>query len=75
LDDRDQKIAAARARVDAAVAAVAAIETRLDAMQQEWAKFGKSRYSETVDDQEASMAASEEMRAAESELSRLLDAR
>lgn len=75
MDDRDQKIAAARARVDAAVAAVAAIETRLDAMQQEWAKFGKSRYSETVDDQEASMVASEEMRAAESELSRLLDGR
>lgn len=75
MDDRDQKIAAARARVDAAVEAVAAIETRLDAMQQEWAKFGKSRYSETVDDQEASIAAGEEMRAAESELSRLLDGR
>ena len=56
------------------MAAVAAIETRLDAMQQEWAKFGKSRYSETVADQEASIAASEEMRAAESELGKLLDA-
>lgn len=74
MDDRYQKIVAARARVDAAVAAVAAIETRLDAMQQEWAKFGKSRYSETVADQEASIAASEEMRAAESELGKLLDA-
>lgn len=74
MDDRDQKIVAARERVDAAVAAVAAIETRLDAMQQEWARFGKSRYSETVDDQEASIAAGEEMRIAESELNKLLDA-
>ena len=74
MDDRDQKIVAARERVDAAVAAVAAIETRLDAMQQEWARFGKSRYSETVDDQEASIAAGEEMRIAETELNKLLDA-
>ena len=74
MDDRDQKIVAARERVDAAVAAVAAIETRLDAMQQEWARFGKSRYSETVDDQEASIAAGEEMRIAETQLNKLLDA-